>query len=831
MAALSTLVALVLAAQAPAPIQDAPRLRTILKSGAISLIERIPNADRCSVQLWATGRECRETPETHGRRHLLEHLVAKGKNRDLDRRLEMRGMYLTAQTFRDAMKFEINCAAKDVAFATRALREIMDPMEFTADEIAKEARVIEQELALVPPEQHLAAAAWRQAYEDRGLDPLGTAFSIKETTPADLKDLHARQFDRRGLVMVIAGPVSLAEASVFAADALGETPGPKKPAEEPRPVGQSGEAKAEAPGEARAAIVPGLGESRAIWVLTAGMALASHAEVGILYTPSAQPGLVVLTSPESGRLVRAIDEITDAEALALFPIGMALMESWLGQASDPAAVASLRGALLAQRVDLKPEGLLEVLRRMTPENFMEGFAAFKVGKAVVVEGQAPSSSLAKGRDGEGNAYDSPSSLAARRSSPSLREGEQPAPAAERLKLVEVPIPTADLVVLQAIVPAAGLSGKDRAALAILGEALLDGTQEYTRNQFYQYGSTAGFPPLVEVLPDHLRIQIVLPKDGLGVACGLMESIVRRPSLRDEDVLRRLRRRTSVTPSIWAQALDPTQPDFSRVKPADVRELHLRLFRPEHVQFAVGGGFGAGAGEKALRTAFEGWQPKRVPKPAPDPPARPLWLRRPLVATFELRTDPIKLTDSRLPAMLLAAFALGVGKDGSMHRVLRDGNAWTYRQEAILWPTLQGWQIRLVFAQASADGQQGLPEAARKALYADMSTWTGDSRTRALAMAEASLSRNLEVSPFWSGPSGPLPAGSVGATYWVAYSALLGQPTFSQAGLLEAIRSVTLDELKGAAGEMLTEAKVLIVYGGKLPEAPAEGGDSARSGNR
>jgi hypothetical protein len=395
----------------------------------------------------------------------------------------------------------------------------------------------------------------------------------------------------------------------------------------------------------------------------------------------------------------------------------------------------------------------------------------------------------------------------------------------------VPIPTADLVVLQAIVPAAGLSGKDRAALAILGEALLDGTQEYTRNQFYQYGSTAGFPPLVEVLPDHLRIQIVLPKDGLGVACGLMESIVRRPSLRDEDVLRRLRRRTSVTPSIWAQALDPTQPDFSRVKPADVRELHLRLFRPEHVQFAVGGGFGAGAGEKALRTAFEGWQPKRVPKPAPDPPARPLWLRRPLVATFELRTDPIKLTDSRLPAMLLAAFALGVGKDGSMHRVLRDGNAWTYRQEAILWPTLQGWQIRLLFAQASADGQQGLPEAARKALYADMSTWTEDSRTRALAMAEASLSRNLEVSPFWSGPSGPLPAGSVGATYWVAYSALLGQPTFSQAGLLEAIRSVTLDELKGAAGEMLTEAKVVIVYGGKLPEAPAEGGDSARSGNR
>lgn len=814
MAALTTLVAALLAAQTPAPIQDAPRLRTILKSGAVSLVERMPNADRCSVQLWATGRECAETPETHGRRHLLEHLVAKGRNRDLDRRLELRGMVLSAQTFRDSMKFEINCAPKDVAFATRALREIMDPMEFTSEEIAKEAKIIEQELALLPPEQHLAMAAWSQAYAERGLDPLGTPFSIKETTPADLKDLHQRQFDRRGLVMVIAGPVSLAESSVLAADALGETPGPKKAEEEARPSGQPGVAKIEIPGEARAAIVSGLGESRSIWTLAAGMALSAHAEVGILYTPSAQNALVVLTSAEPGKFARAIDEISDAEALAYMPTGVALMESWLGQSSDPSAVAHLRGALLVQRVDLKPESLLETLRRMTPENFMEGFSAFKVGKAVVVEGR-------------GGPTPQAASLLSR--SPVDRPTMAPPPpqptnpGQSPLKLVEAPIPTSDIVVLQAIVPAAGLSGKDRAALAILGDALLDGTQEYTRNQFFLYGSTAGRPPEVEVLPDHLRIQIVLPKDGLGVAAGLLESLVRRPSLRDEDIVRRLQRRTAVPPSLWAQALDPTQPDFARVKPADVRELHQRLFRPEHIQFAVGGGFAAGAGEKALRTVFEGWQPRRVPKPAPDPPAKPLWLRRPLVATFELRSDPIKLSDTRLPAMILAAFALGVGKDASMHRVLRDANAWTYRQEAILWPTLDGWQVRLILAQASADGQQGLPEAVRKALTSDMTSWTEESRTRAIAMAEAALSRSLEISPFWAGPRGPLPAGAIGGTYWAAYSALLGAPTFAPSGLLEAIRSVTLDELKGAAGELLTEAKVVIVYGGKLPETPGDGG--------
>lgn len=793
-------------AQEPAIIQDAPRLRTILKSGAVTLVERMPEADVCSVQLWATGRECAETPETHGRRHLLEHLVVKGRNRDLDRRLEARGMYLTASTFRDAMKIEITCAPKDVAFATRAIYEILQPFQTSPEEIAKEARILEQEFALMTPAQSLAAIAWTQAYGDHGLDSMGDLDVIRETKPDQLARLHESQFDRRGLTLIIAGPVPLAETSVYARDALGEEIGPKKPDEPGRPQGEPGVVKTDLAGEARAALIPGIGDERALPILAAGMAIASQYDLEIFYTPTAQNGLVVLTSTQPGSITKCIDDLSDAEARSLFNAGIALVSSWLHADGTPSRVASLRGGLMTHRVDLRPERLQESVDRMTVEQFMRGFEAYKVGKAVVVEGggAAPEAGL--------------------RSTPAKGPTVEAAPPTSQptvINVIESPIPSSEQVVVAAFIRAPGLSGKDRAAFAILGEALLEGTQEFTRRQLLDYGSQAGVPPLVEVLPDLMCIRIVMPKDGLGVAVGLMDALVRRPSLRAEDIQRLLTRRQSRTPSVWAQALDPSMPDFARVKTADVRELHQRLFRPENMWFSAGGGFAAGSGESALKLAFGDWKTRKVANPAPDPPAKPLWLRRPHVATYELRLAPRRPSDERFAARTLATFALGVGKAGAMNRILREEQAWSYRQEAILWPTLEGWETRLVTAQTAGEDQPQMPERIRKALLEDVATWSEETRTRALAMAEAAFARTLEVNPFWSGPRGPMPAGSEGATLWAGYSALLGSPSYTQAMLLESMRQMDLGDLKTAALEMLAEARGVIVYGGKLPDLPDE----------
>src|SRR5688500_3617518 len=94
---------------AAATQDESPRLRTVLPNGAIILAERMPSAPTVSVQLFASSKRVPETAETHGRRHLLEHILAKGPKKNLDTRLESSGAFLEAFTHRDAMQLGVTC--------------------------------------------------------------------------------------------------------------------------------------------------------------------------------------------------------------------------------------------------------------------------------------------------------------------------------------------------------------------------------------------------------------------------------------------------------------------------------------------------------------------------------------------------------------------------------------------------------------------------------------------------------------------------------------------------------------------------------------------------
>src|SRR5665213_4422706 len=99
-----SLFACILATQAQ--VDQHPRLRTILPNGAAILVERVPGAKDLSVDLFAASRGTEESPISNGLRHLLEHLIAKGPNGDIDRRLETAGAFLSAETSRDTMCFK-----------------------------------------------------------------------------------------------------------------------------------------------------------------------------------------------------------------------------------------------------------------------------------------------------------------------------------------------------------------------------------------------------------------------------------------------------------------------------------------------------------------------------------------------------------------------------------------------------------------------------------------------------------------------------------------------------------------------------------------------------
>ena len=385
MTTLLSLFAFALAQQLP-EIERAPRLRTILPNGATVLVERVPNASRVYARLFLSARGAEDAPATHGLRHLLEHLVATGRDGRLDERLEREGAFLSPQTLRDAIEFDCDAPGGKLGLALGALGEMLSLRPLAQEAIVREVGVVRQEGALQTPSARLSAAAWRVAYGDAALAPFGDPETMRRATPAALADLHRRLCAGPNLVIVVAGDVDLDKATAAAASVVRTAPR-LEARFGARPEGKGGQEEADAYGEARALPVPAYDSPRAVAALAVALALASDVETGfVTYTPSGRPGLVILgqTGENSGLAAR----VDGADAASLWGRGRLLVRLWLQrQTADPGASASLRGLLLAQSPDYSPDRMREAIEGMTFKGFEAALAALKGPGAVRVVGR------------------------------------------------------------------------------------------------------------------------------------------------------------------------------------------------------------------------------------------------------------------------------------------------------------------------------------------------------------------------------------------------------------------------------------------------------------
>jgi hypothetical protein len=378
--------ALVCLALLHAPCQDPPRLRTLYPNGAVALVERMPQANSVSVQLFASSRMVPETKDSHGLRHLLEHLMVKGANRDLDRRLESKGMFLRAYTMRDAMRIEVTGSPTQLQDAIDAIAEVLRPVELTQEQIDKEMPILESELALQDDAGRLAIAAWQQAYGDAGLDPLGSLEVMRKADPEALRQLQRKHFYPENLAVVVAGPVDLDDATKRVGALIGSRQGGVKPVSEPRPAGKPGRIESEGFGEGRGALVGSFIERRTVAALAAALSIASEFEGSfVTYTPSVRNGLITVgqTAATGGLGVR-VDSLTEGELPRLFMLGKALARSWYDrQMTTPTGLGYLRGLLLVQGPGYRPEVLKENIEELTFDDFKSGMASLKKENAVV----------------------------------------------------------------------------------------------------------------------------------------------------------------------------------------------------------------------------------------------------------------------------------------------------------------------------------------------------------------------------------------------------------------------------------------------------------------
>lgn len=371
------------------------------------------------------------------------------------------------------------------------------------------------------------------------------------------------------------------------------------------------------------------------------------------------------------------------------------------------------------------------------------------------------------------------------------------------KTVELPKAGANKVVVQVFVPAPNnMSDREQAAWNVLADVLYDGTAEFSRDRLAQFGSQAGVPILIEAMPEHLRLQVVEPKGGFKVAMQILESLCERATLSDSQIAESTRRLKTLQLSSWEQAVFDEQLPYTKVTSEVVRNLYQVAFRPESFTIVAGGEVPDVDLAQEVSDRFKPLASAPPRRTRFDYSPRPWAKHGDSVSTFELRLAPLNLASADSTARLLAVFALGVGKGSAMHRVLREGKGWSYRQEAVLWPSKAGWIPRLLFASTQVSLEEGL--TARELLSSDVDTWTAETVARARSMAEATFAGTNPLSPLTTGRD---PFGSE----LEDECALYGLSMMMYGASPKAIdQAVSVDELKAAAKDLLEHAGASVI---------------------
>ncbi|MFW5697132.1 MAG: insulinase family protein [Fimbriimonadaceae bacterium] len=373
------LIPFVLAAVVAQPI-TAPLRQVELPSGVVIIAENQPEAEAFSLTLTASSRGAEDTEATYGYRHLLEQLVARGVDGEVDRRLESVGAYLTAQTTREALIFEINGPPEYVALAADVMVGLVGEFEPTAEDIEREAELIEEEIGLLPPALHVVKRAWSEAYGETALDTHGDADVIALATPEEMTALHREHFRAPGIALALVGPFET-EVSLSRLTELAESIRPGSVRSQRAWIAERSEVTVGF-GQfmGRAVVVAGLQDGPSVHALAAALALG-QAVPGLtpIYNPSSEAGLITLSAPRPDA-VEELDALSVSELRSLYPIGRSLLRKWLeNELSDPTSASRLRSQLVVAKPDMRPDWLLDSLEQMTEADFVRAAERFQTG--------------------------------------------------------------------------------------------------------------------------------------------------------------------------------------------------------------------------------------------------------------------------------------------------------------------------------------------------------------------------------------------------------------------------------------------------------------------
>lgn len=379
-----------------------------------------------------------------------------------------------------------------------------------------------------------------------------------------------------------------------------------------------------------------------------------------------------------------------------------------------------------------------------------------------------------------------------------------------LPLVQISDPSTDLAWVVAVAKLPELGARDRAALDVLARVLPKQTAEYARPEMMTV--TDGRTVQCRALSDCIYIRFAVPKGNEKDGLNMLDALLRRSTLADEQIEKAKAALGATDRGYWQIALSPSFLDYSQVKKDDVVNLYKRVFAPELTQVAIASSSAETSYADHWDTKIEGWTATKPPRFPDDTPFTQVEYGPTGVTLCELAGAESPSTDVTLSSKLLALTALGSGKGSSLHRIIRERHGWSYRQEPVLWPTVKGWQSRLVFPMKNCPNAQQRAETVQKEILEDISAWTEADRTRALSILEGSLTRGLNLCPLACGPQGSPGLDLADRSFMAAYWSLKTGRSWNPASMVSSAGMVSLADLKDLATQMVSQMKPRVIVG-------------------
>lgn len=371
--------------------------------------------------------------------------------------------------------------------------------------------------------------------------------------------------------------------------------------------------------------------------------------------------------------------------------------------------------------------------------------------------------------------------------------------------------SASYVSVQAIVALPKLSGHEIAEMQVLADTMAIEVEGFSRPEMLNFAGMAGDTLRITLMPDHLRIQIGVPPAAMKSAIGYIDQILHNSRLMPEPLNKAIAEIPTRKRSVWSTAVDPYTIQYSRLKRDEIVELYQRICRPENVYLTVGGPIKSGEASAYWDQKVKDWKVGRLPKPSldTDPPKEILAVPG-NVSTVELRGKTLVGNDPEMSTKILAVIALGSGKGSAMFERLREGKGWSYRQEAIITPTLDGFTPRFLMATNDKTEPFELAKGMKEELTAAVAEWKEADLNRARGMAEGILQRGLEMSPFYFNPYWPITTSLHDRTFMAAYWPMKTGREWSPNKLLGQMALATVEDLKASATSILETAQPRIL---------------------